>query len=293
VYEPGYRACLSHLAKVGVAGSNPVVRSRRTAGQGRWKPAFLLARNRRKCQGSRRGPVSYTTSSRIRRPGRPFDYRPPRGSAGGPCTSSCRAPLAADRRAQRQERATSGCQSVSRGFLFGAHRRTTCTRHRWRSRERAAGSVDGRATPPGAHLRRAARRTPHFTTDPLPVLIEHTNRTGVPPHPRDRYRGRSSPDLRRSAARRSCVLGTRVLRPQSRSSPQVMGRRSWIAGTVSEVRRSPSRGRKQHRFPLEPTESILGAWMALEMTCRRRWASRRAVLDPRRTPAETRTSTRS
>jgi hypothetical protein len=68
----------------GVAGSNPVVRSRRTAGQGRWKPAFLRARNRRKCQGSRRGPVSYTTSSRIRRPGRPFDYRPPRGSAGGP-----------------------------------------------------------------------------------------------------------------------------------------------------------------------------------------------------------------
>jgi hypothetical protein len=31
VYKPGYRACLSHLAKVGVAGSNPVVRSRERA----------------------------------------------------------------------------------------------------------------------------------------------------------------------------------------------------------------------------------------------------------------------
>jgi hypothetical protein len=31
VYEPRYRACLSHLAKVGVAGSNPVVRSRERA----------------------------------------------------------------------------------------------------------------------------------------------------------------------------------------------------------------------------------------------------------------------
>jgi hypothetical protein len=54
---------------VGVAGSSPVVRSRETAGQDRCEPVFLLVRDRGKCQGSRRGPVSYTTSSRDRAAG--------------------------------------------------------------------------------------------------------------------------------------------------------------------------------------------------------------------------------
>jgi hypothetical protein len=53
-----------NLAKVGVAGSSPVVRSRETAGQDRCELVFLLVRDRGKCEGSRRGPVSYTTSSR-------------------------------------------------------------------------------------------------------------------------------------------------------------------------------------------------------------------------------------
>jgi hypothetical protein len=38
------RAVSAHLAKVGVAGSNPVVRSRETAGQGRCEPALLHVR---------------------------------------------------------------------------------------------------------------------------------------------------------------------------------------------------------------------------------------------------------
>ena len=48
---------LNHLAKVGVAGSNPVVRSREFAGQGRCEPALLFAWGRRNGQGSRRGPA--------------------------------------------------------------------------------------------------------------------------------------------------------------------------------------------------------------------------------------------
>jgi hypothetical protein len=38
---------------VGVAGSNPVVRSRESAGQGRCQPALLHVRSRPNCQGSR------------------------------------------------------------------------------------------------------------------------------------------------------------------------------------------------------------------------------------------------
>jgi hypothetical protein len=53
-----------HLAKVGVAGSNPVVRSRETAGQGRCEPALPHVPDRPEGRGSSRGPVSYTTSSR-------------------------------------------------------------------------------------------------------------------------------------------------------------------------------------------------------------------------------------
>jgi putative transposase len=49
---------------VGVAGSNPVVRSRGTAGQGWCEPTLFHPESAQECQGSRRGPVSYTTSSR-------------------------------------------------------------------------------------------------------------------------------------------------------------------------------------------------------------------------------------
>ena len=44
-----------NLAKVGVAGSNPVVRSREVPGQGRCEPALLLAWGRRNGRGSRYG----------------------------------------------------------------------------------------------------------------------------------------------------------------------------------------------------------------------------------------------
>jgi hypothetical protein len=47
-------------SKVGVAGFNPVVRSREIPGRGRCQLALLLARGGRKRQGSRRGAVSYT-----------------------------------------------------------------------------------------------------------------------------------------------------------------------------------------------------------------------------------------
>ena len=60
----GHRTRPCHLAKVGVAGSNPVVRSRETPGQGRCEPALWYAQCVQRGQGSRRGPVSYTTSSR-------------------------------------------------------------------------------------------------------------------------------------------------------------------------------------------------------------------------------------
>jgi hypothetical protein len=45
----GHSGGLQHVAKVGVAGSNPVVRSRETPGQGRWEPALLHVRGRPKC----------------------------------------------------------------------------------------------------------------------------------------------------------------------------------------------------------------------------------------------------
>ena len=55
------RACRSHLAKVGVAGSNPVVRSRETAGQGRCKPALFHFQGRPNCQG----PVGVPSRTRL------------------------------------------------------------------------------------------------------------------------------------------------------------------------------------------------------------------------------------
>jgi hypothetical protein len=56
----GHGMCPRNLAKVGVAGSNPVVRSREAAGQGRCEPALSCYSGRQKVPGvpSRSVPVS-------------------------------------------------------------------------------------------------------------------------------------------------------------------------------------------------------------------------------------------
>jgi hypothetical protein len=53
-----------HLVKVGVAGSNSVVRSREPSGQGWCEPALRHPRVIGRAEGSRTGPVSYAASSR-------------------------------------------------------------------------------------------------------------------------------------------------------------------------------------------------------------------------------------